>query len=128
MRSIQIEQSITVRNEHSLNRYLAELDRVELLSSEDEILLADKIKEGDKAALDRLVKCNLRFVLSCAKKYQHLGLPLSDLINEGNLGLIKAARLFDETKGFKFISYAVWWIDWIFIWGWRYLGCLSFFA
>lgn len=110
MRPIQIEQSITARNEHSLNRYLAELDKVELISVQEEIFLARKIREGDRAALDRLVKCNLRFVVSCAKKYQHLGMPLSDLINEGNLGLIKAAKLFDETKGFKFISYAVWWI------------------
>jgi RNA polymerase primary sigma factor len=110
MRPLQIEQSITARNEHSLHRYLSELDKVELISPQEEILLARKIKEGDKAALDRLVKCNLRFVVSCAKKYQHLGMPLSDLINEGNLGLIKAAKLFDETKGFKFISYAVWWI------------------
>lgn len=110
MRAIKIDQMITGREMDSLNRYLNELDKTELLSVEEEITLAKKIREGDLAALDRLVKCNLRFVVSVAKKYQHLGLPLSDLINEGNLGLIKAAKLFDETKGFKFISYAVWWI------------------
>ncbi len=110
MRSIYIDHSITASYENSLHRYLAELDCKTLLSVDEEILLAQKIKQGDKVALDRLVKSNLRFVVSCAKKYQHLGMPLSDLINEGNFGLIKAAKLFDETKGFKFISYAVWWI------------------
>lgn len=110
MRAINIDQSITLRNEDSFHRYLNELERTELISVDEEILLAQKIRAGDEAALDRLVKANLRFVVSCAKKYQNLGLSLSDLVSEGNLGLIKAARLFDETKGFKFISFAVWWI------------------
>lgn len=110
MRAIKIDQMITGREVDSLNRYLAELDKTELLTVEEEIALAKKVRNGDVAAFDRLVKCNLRFVVSVAKKYQRLGLPLSDLINEGNLGLMRAAKLFDETKGFKFISYAVWWI------------------
>jgi RNA polymerase primary sigma factor len=110
MRPLLIDPMITSRSADSLNRYLVELDKIPLLKAEDEIFLCKKIKEGDRSALDRLVKCNLRFVVSCAKKYQHLGLPLSDLINEGNIGLIRAARMFDESKGFKFISYAVWWI------------------
>jgi RNA polymerase primary sigma factor len=110
MRAIKIERSITQREENSLNRYLNELDKVELLSAEEEIILAQKIRSGDAAALERLVKCNLRFVVSVAKKYQHLGMSLSDLISEGNMGLMRAAKLFDEKRGFKFISYAVWWI------------------
>ncbi|RYG54887.1 MAG: RNA polymerase sigma factor RpoD/SigA [Chitinophagaceae bacterium] len=110
MRAIKIGTSITRREEHSLTRYLNELDHTELLTVEEEIALARKVRAGDQAALERLVKANLRFVVSVAKKYQHLGMPLPDLINEGKLGLIKAASLFDETKGFKFISYAVWWI------------------
>lgn len=110
MRAITIDQSITQRNEDSFHRYLKELERTELITAEEEMALAKKIRAGDEAALNRLVKANLRFVVSCAKKYQNLGLSLSDLVSEGNLGLIKAARLFDETKGFKFISFAVWWI------------------
>jgi RNA polymerase primary sigma factor len=110
MRAIKFETSITSRGENSLHRYLGELDKMELISQQEEIALAKKVKEGDAAALDKLIKANLRFVVSCAKKYQHLGMSLSDLISEGNLGLIKAAKLFDETRGFKFISFAVWWI------------------
>ncbi|MBB2146796.1 sigma-70 family RNA polymerase sigma factor [Pedobacter sp. LMG 31464] len=110
MRSIHIDHSITNRSELSLQRYLYDISKLELIKADEEVVLARKIKEGDDAALAKLVRSNLRFVVSCAKKYQHLGLPLADLINEGNIGLIKAARLFDETKGFKFISYAVWWI------------------
>jgi RNA polymerase primary sigma factor len=110
MRALTIDHAITNRNEHSLHRYLGEISKMELITAEEEVALARKIRSGDDGALNKLVKSNLRFVVSCAKKYQHLGLPLSDLINEGNIGLIKAARLFDETKGFKFISYAVWWI------------------
>ncbi len=110
MRALTIDHSITNRNEHSLHRYLGEISKMELINAEEEVVLAGKIRSGDAGALNKLVKSNLRFVVSCAKKYQHLGLPLSDLINEGNIGLIKAAKQFDETKGFKFISYAVWWI------------------
>lgn len=110
MRAINIEYSITDRSDFSLNKYLLELDRTELLSASEEVALAKKVRAGDKAAIDRLVKCNLRFVVSVAKKYQYSGMPLADLISEGNLGLIRAAEDFDETKGFKFISYAVWWI------------------
>jgi len=109
-RELKISPSYTSRSEHSLNVYLAELEHLERVSVEEEVVLAKKIRQGDQQALDRLVKANLRFVVSCAKKYQYLGLSLNDLVNEGNLGLIRAARLFDETKGFKFISYAVWWI------------------
>lgn len=110
MRQLKITKSITNRESQSLEKYLQEIGKVELLEGEEEVLLAQKIKEGDSQALDRLVKANLRFVVSVAKQYQNQGLTLSDLINEGNLGLIKAAMRFDETKGFKFISYAVWWI------------------
>lgn len=110
MRAIHIDQAITRRDEHSLQLYLNELDGMALISAEEEAELAKKIRAGDQAALQQLVKANLRFVVSCAKKYQKLGLPLADLVSEGNLGLIKAATLFDETRGFKFISYAVWWI------------------
>jgi len=110
MREIRIEQSFTNREEDSLNRYLCDISKVRLLSMEEEVLLAGKIKAGDQHALDKLVRANLRFVISVAKKYQGQGVPLSDLINEGNIGLLKAARMFDQSKGFKFISYAVWWI------------------
>lgn len=110
MRQLKITKSITNRESQSLEKYLQEIGKVELLEGEEEVLLAQKIKLGDTRALDRLVKANLRFVVSVAKQYQNQGLTLSDLINEGNLGLIKAAMRFDETKGFKFISYAVWWI------------------
>ncbi len=110
MSAIHIDQSITSRDEHSLQLYLNELDGMELISAAEEVSLARKIKAGDQAALQKLVKANLRFVVSCAKKYQRLGLPLADLVSEGNLGLIRAAQLFDESRGFKFISYAVWWI------------------
>ncbi len=110
MRQLKITKSITNRESQSLDKYLQEIGKVELLSPEAEVLLAVQIKKGDQRALDRLVKANLRFVVSVAKQYQNQGLSLSDLINEGNMGLIKAALRFDETRGFKFISYAVWWI------------------
>src|SRR5688572_31037233 len=110
MRQLKISNSITNRESESLDKYLREISKVELLTAEEEVSIVAQIKEGDKSALDRLTKANLRFVVSVAKQYQHQGLSLSDLINEGNLGLIKAAQRFDETKGFKFISYAVWWI------------------
>lgn len=110
MRQLQISQSITNREKKSLEKYFSEIGRQELLTSQEEVLLAQKIRQGEKAALDRLVNANLRFVVSVAKKYQNQGLSLEDLINEGNLGLIKAAQRFDETRGFKFISFAVWWI------------------
>lgn len=110
MRQLKIEQSITNRDSDSIEKYLYDIARIDLLSVEEEITLAQKVKEGDQSALDRLVKANLRFVVSVAKKYQNQGMRLSDLIAEGNLGLIKAAQRFDETKGFKFISFAVWWI------------------
>ena len=110
MRQIRIIKQITNREAPSLDKYLLEIGKIRLLNSEEEILLALKIKAGDQTALNKLVKSNLRFVISVAKQYQNQGLPLSDLINEGNLGLIKAAHRFDMTKGFKFISYAVWWI------------------
>ena len=110
MRQLKISHSITKRNEKSIDQYLQDICSVELLSPEEEVRLAQRIKEGDQAALERLTKSNLRFVVSVAKQYQNQGLSLTDLINEGNLGLIKAARRFDETRGFKFISYAVWWI------------------
>jgi RNA polymerase primary sigma factor len=110
MRQLKITKSITNRESQSLEKYLQEIGKVELLAPEDEVKLAIRIKQGDQAALERLTKANLRFVVSVAKQYQNQGLSLSDLINEGNLGLIKAAQRFDETRGFKFISYAVWWI------------------
>jgi RNA polymerase primary sigma factor len=110
MRQLKITKSITNRESQSLERYLQEIGKVELLAPEEEVALAARIKEGDLKALDRLTKANLRFVVSVAKQYQNQGLTLPDLINEGNLGLIKAAQRFDETRGFKFISYAVWWI------------------
>lgn len=110
MRQLKITKSITNRESQSLEKYLQEIGKVELISPEEEVKLATLIKQGDQMALDRLTKANLRFVVSVAKQYQNQGLSLPDLINEGNLGLIKAAQRFDETRGFKFISYAVWWI------------------
>ena len=110
MRQLTITQSITNRNSASLEKYLQEISKLEMISIEQEILLTQAIRNGDKKALDTLTKANLRFVVSVAKQYQFRGLSLSDLINEGNIGLIRAAMRFDETKGFKFISYAVWWI------------------
>src|SRR4026207_1526785 len=110
MRQLKITKSITNRESQSLEKYLQEIGKVELISPEEEVKLAGLIREGDQSALDKLTKANLRFVVSVAKQYQNHGLSLPDLINEGNLGLIKAARRFDETRGFKFISYAVWWI------------------
>lgn len=110
MRQLKITKSITNRESASLEKYLQEIGKVDLITAEEEVKLAKRIKQGDKAALEKLTKANLRFVVSVAKQYQNQGLTLSDLINEGNLGLIKAAQRFDETKGFKFISYAVWWI------------------
>ena len=110
MRQLKITKSITNRESQSLEKYLQEIGKVELISPEEEVRLAGMIREGDQGALDKLTKANLRFVVSVAKQYQNQGLSLPDLINEGNLGLIKAAQRFDETRGFKFISYAVWWI------------------
>jgi RNA polymerase primary sigma factor len=110
MRQLKITKSITNRESQSLEKYLQEIGKVELITPEEEVKLATRIKQGDQKALDRLTKANLRFVVSVAKQYQNQGLSLPDLINEGNLGLIKAAQRFDETRGFKFISYAVWWI------------------
>ncbi len=110
MRQLKITKSITNRESQSLEKYLQEIGKMELISSEEEVRLARMIKLGDQSALDKLTKANLRFVVSVAKQYQNQGLSLPDLINEGNLGLIKAAQRFDETRGFKFISYAVWWI------------------
>ena len=110
MRQLKITKSITNRESQSLEKYLQEIGREELITAEDEVRLAALIRAGDQSALDRLTKANLRFVVSVAKQYQNQGLSLPDLINEGNLGLIKAAKRFDETRGFKFISYAVWWI------------------
>ncbi|MDD5571547.1 MAG: RNA polymerase sigma factor RpoD/SigA [Bacteroidales bacterium] len=110
MRQLKITKSITNRETASLDKYLQEIGREGLLTTEEEVILAQKIKAGDPLALERLTKSNLRFVVSVAKQYQNQGLSLPDLINEGNLGLIKAAKRFDETRGFKFISYAVWWI------------------
>ena len=110
MRQLKITKSITNRESASLDKYLQEIGREELITAEEEVILAKKIKDGDQGALEKLTRANLRFVVSVAKQYQNQGLSLPDLINEGNLGLIKAARRFDETRGFKFISYAVWWI------------------
>ena len=110
MRQLKITKSITNRESQSLEKYLQEIGKVDLLTPEDELQLEERLQQGDQIALERLTKANLRFVVSVAKQYQNQGLSLSDLINEGNLGLIKAAQRFDETRGFKFISYAVWWI------------------
>ncbi|MBE6342163.1 MAG: RNA polymerase sigma factor RpoD/SigA [Lentimicrobiaceae bacterium] len=110
MRQLKISKSITNRELASLDKYLADIAREDMVTAEEEVILAQRIKAGDEAALERLVRANLRFVVSVAKQYQNQGISLPDLINEGNLGLIKAAQRFDETKGFKFISYAVWWI------------------
>ena len=110
MRQLKITKSITNRESASLDKYLQEIGREELITADEEVVLAKKIRDGDQAALEKLTKSNLRFVVSVAKQYQNQGLSLPDLINEGNLGLIKAAKRFDETRGFKFISYAVWWI------------------
>ncbi len=110
MRQLKIGKSITNRDSASLDKYLADISRLPLITSEEEIILAQKIRQGDKKALEKLTLANLRFVVSVAKQYQNQGISLPDLINEGNLGLIKAANRFDETRGFKFISYAVWWI------------------
>jgi len=110
MRQLKITKSITNRESQSLEKYLQEIGKVELIGPEEEVKLAVRIRQGDQKALEKLTKANLRFVVSVAKQYQNQGLSLPDLINEGNLGLIKAAQRFDETRGFKFISYAVWWI------------------
>ncbi len=110
MRQLKITQKITNRESQSLERYLSEIAKIGLITSEEEVDLAQRIRGGDQKALEKLVNANLRFVVSVAKQYQHSSMTLSDLINEGNLGLIKAASRFDETRGFKFISYAVWWI------------------
>ena len=110
MRQLKISKQITNRESQSLDKYLQEIGKVDLLTPDEEVTLAQRIREGDQFALEKLTKANLRFVVSVAKQYQNQGLTLGDLINEGNLGLIKAAKRFDETKGFKFISYAVWWI------------------
>ncbi|OIP02647.1 MAG: RNA polymerase subunit sigma [Bacteroidetes bacterium CG2_30_33_31] len=110
MRQLKISKQVTNRETASLDKYLQEIGRVDLITADEEVALAQKIKQGDQRALEKLTKANLRFVVSVAKQYQNQGLSLPDLINEGNLGLIKAAQRFDETRGFKFISYAVWWI------------------
>src|SRR5581483_1697675 len=110
MRQLKIATQITNRDSQAVEKYLQEISKIPMITPEEETVLAQRIKMGDQKALDKLVQANLRFVVSVAKQYQHQGLSLSDLINEGNLGLIKAAQRFDETRGFKFISYAVWWI------------------
>lgn len=110
MRQLKISKSITSRNQGTLDKYLSDIAKEPLITAEEEVALAQRIREGDKVALERLVNANLRFVVSVAKQYQNQGISLQDLINEGNIGLVKAAQRFDETRGFKFISYAVWWI------------------
>src|SRR5215203_6019619 len=110
MRQLKIVPTITNRESQSLEKYFSEISKVDMITTDEEVVLARRIKAGDQEALNSLTKANLRFVVSVAKQYQNQGLSLLDLINEGNVGLIKAARKFDETKGFKFISYAVWWI------------------
>ena len=110
MRQLKISQNITNRESQSLEKYFNDVNKVDLLTVDEEVDLAKRIQEGDQQALEKLVKANLRFVVSVAKQYQNRSLSLNDLINEGNLGLIKAAQKFDHTRGFKFISYAVWWI------------------
>lgn len=110
MRQLKISKSITSRNQGTLDKYLSDIAKEPLITAEEEVALAQRIREGDQAALERLVNANLRFVVSVAKQYQNQGISLQDLINEGNIGLVKAAQRFDETRGFKFISYAVWWI------------------
>ena len=110
MRQLKISKQITNRESQSLDKYLQEIGKVDLITAQEEVILAQRIMQGDRLALEKLTKANLRFVVSVAKQYQNQGLTLGDLINEGNLGLIKAAKRFDETRGFKFISYAVWWI------------------
>ncbi|MDP9080609.1 MAG: RNA polymerase sigma factor RpoD/SigA [Bacteroidota bacterium] len=110
MRQLKISESITNRETASLNQYLSDIAKIPMVTPQEEVILTQKIREGDQAALERLTTANLRFVVSVAKQYQSSGLTLGDLINEGNVGLVKAAKRFDETKGFKFISYAVWWI------------------
>ena len=110
MRQLKISKQVTNRETASLDKYLQEIGRVDLITAQEEVELAQKIRKGDQVALTKMVNANLRFVVSVSKQYQNQGLSLPDLINEGNLGLIKAAQRFDETRGFKFISYAVWWI------------------
>ena len=110
MRQLKISQNITTRENQSLEKYFQDVNRIDMITSDDEAELSIRIKEGDEAALEKLVRANLRFVVSVAKQYQNRNLALNDLINEGNIGLIKAAKKFDHTRGFKFISYAVWWI------------------
>ena len=110
MRQLKISESITNRESASLNQYLSDIAKIPMVTPQEEVILTQKIREGDQAALERLTTANLRFVVSVAKQYQSSGMTLGDLINEGNVGLVKAAKRFDETKGFKFISYAVWWI------------------
>ena len=110
MKQLKITTKITSRDSFSIDKYLNEISKLPMLSEEEEVIVAKKIRDGDHEAMDKLIQSNLRFVVSVAKQYQNQGLALNDLINEGNIGLIKAATKFDETKGFKFISYAVWWI------------------
>ncbi|MPS72455.1 MAG: RNA polymerase sigma factor RpoD/SigA, partial [Chryseobacterium sp.] len=110
MRQLKITKQVTNRETASLDKYLQEIGKVELITADEEVDLAQRIRAGDRAALEKLIKANLRFVVSVSKQYQNQGLSLPDLINEGNLGLMKAAKRYDETRGFKFISYAVWWI------------------